>query len=192
MKIDFVLVNPGGNVTALVLSKVGTDLFFPISKNILKEFSECEQVGFIKPAKGANAVCGLQMAGGEFCGNALRSLAFYLGQEQDGNFVVESSGLQLPIRVFKRGCLVGVDVPISQAAKRTLVQIGSAPAIKVEMEGITHFLIDQDFFNPCISFLEVFKKLYKQKIVDTEACGLVYFKKFKENYFKIYSLNSEL
>ncbi len=66
--------NLGGNITALVddfksTKKQKVDL----SKKILKKFKHIEQVGFIKKnEKGSDYT--LHMAGGEFCGNAIRSV----------------------------------------------------------------------------------------------------------------------
>ena len=71
--LDFVKINPAGNITILIDNFDIYDKNIPkISEEIMKETNlYAEQVGFI----GDNH---LQMMGGEFCGNASRAFASLL------------------------------------------------------------------------------------------------------------------
>src|SRR5579885_2405715 len=97
MKIKYAYVNPGGNETVLVLSKVKRKEQVKIAQLFLKNWSfRCEQVGFLEKPKNSTAAIRLQMMGGEFCANGLRATAAYLAslkQNKDAdNFLLESSG----------------------------------------------------------------------------------------------------
>ncbi len=71
LKISY--LRPSGNDTALVEGLFDKERRIEINNMILKERSDIEQVGFYK-VQGQQLR--LEMAGGEFCGNALRSLAY--------------------------------------------------------------------------------------------------------------------
>ena len=73
-QVEYIKVIPGGNDTALVLKKGYTPKEkIAINNAILENDKTIEQVGFVD----SNYEPELQMAGGEFCGNATRSAAYY-------------------------------------------------------------------------------------------------------------------
>jgi len=102
MKIKAVKANPAGNTTLLVITSVAPELRAAVSVELLKK-TDCEQVGFlVPPIRGGDVR--LEMMGGEFCGNALRSAGFYAAQYKPGKtrILAEISGYD--------GCLeVSVD-----------------------------------------------------------------------------------
>ena len=71
-RISYCLLDPTGNITALVESEVGKDRRISIAARIMCIHPEVEQVGFMsETAPGDRDVrASLHMAGGEFCGNA--------------------------------------------------------------------------------------------------------------------------
>lgn len=85
MKYDCIIAYPGGNTTLLVETPVERERQPQVGNALLKKTREpnkrgepkfkVEQVGFIEPARVPGAISRLQMTGGEFCGNATRSLA---------------------------------------------------------------------------------------------------------------------
>ena len=72
MKTDYYIINPAGNITALVTSPVPKNSYGAAAARIMKKRPAVEQVGFVRFANG-EAV--LNMAGDEFCGNAVMSAA---------------------------------------------------------------------------------------------------------------------
>jgi len=74
MKINYVLFNPCGNITALVDSAVDKNQRIDVANKIMELEPTCEQVGFVQ--ENADFVM-LEMAGGEFCGNAARCAALF-------------------------------------------------------------------------------------------------------------------
>lgn len=64
-KVNYKILNPGGNKTAIVIgNEYSTKDKKEINDEILKENPEVEQVGFIDTKESK-----LEMAGGEFCVN---------------------------------------------------------------------------------------------------------------------------
>ena len=80
MELKFVKLNPTQNMTLLVESPLRREDYAKVADSIMAyESVYAEQVGFIeRPGSGSKAVARLQMAGGEFCGNAAMSLAAYV------------------------------------------------------------------------------------------------------------------
>lgn len=103
MDLDIVIANPAGNLTAFVLTPVPREAYIPIAQKIMdrQDFS-IEQVGYVKPPLMGGAAR-LEMMGGEFCGNATRSLGM-LSAKQRGmhgrcTIPVECSGAKKPLSV---------------------------------------------------------------------------------------------
>ena len=96
-KIRYVLLNPTGNLTGLVLDPVSPEDRPRITEALMKG---CEQVGYLQPAGQSGAAARLQMMGGEFCGNASMAAAAWLAQEGDSadqgerNLLLEVSGAE--------------------------------------------------------------------------------------------------
>ncbi|MGP0580078.1 diaminopimelate epimerase [Paenibacillus peoriae] len=81
-EIDFIKFSPTQNMTILIKTNHPAETYRHIASKIMSyDNVYAEQVGFIeKSKKKVNAH--LQMAGGEFCGNACMALAAYIASEQ--------------------------------------------------------------------------------------------------------------
>ncbi len=194
MKIDLAYVNPGGNPTALVVTKIERQKQPSVAKRIIKKISTCEQVGFIERAKNPQAFCRIQMMGSEFCGNALRSLAVFLSMaikkttnKMNFRFLVETSGIKrlIPIssKVDLSGKVVNAEVKIPTSKNymilKKVIPIGNKKIQSnlISLEGISFFLIPQKFFGNAEDLRGLFYNLYKQRVVSAKACGLVFYRK---------------
>ena len=100
--LKFCIMNPTGNITALVESSVEVSRQAFIADQIMRSHPEVEQVGFVtfreirkeserseetprKPDFAGTAYAKLRMAGGEFCGNAsMCAAALYLIRKGTG------------------------------------------------------------------------------------------------------------
>lgn len=81
-EVDFIKFNPTQNMTILVKTKHLTEQYSRIASRLMSYDSvHAEQVGFIEQAQQDGARAHLQMAGGEFCGNACMALAAWLAWE---------------------------------------------------------------------------------------------------------------
>ena len=139
--MDYLIYVPGGNDTALVL---GDD--FPdkaaISAELIKKHPNIEQVGFLNLQKQK-----LTMAGGEFCGNALRCACHYYLKGEPGETEIEICGQFVKCGIDKEGD-VWVELPKPEPKK-----IAEGMYL-IEMEGVTHIVIDKEqFASKCLGLV---------------------------------------
>ena len=74
--IDYIISDPEGNTTILVLSQVEISDYQTVAKQLLDQQPQAEQVGYIKTDENGCPVS-MDMCGLEFCGNATRAFGFY-------------------------------------------------------------------------------------------------------------------
>ena len=87
-KIEYKILNPGGNKTALVKSTNFKDeQKCLINRLIMEKYLEVEQVGFL-----SNETNRLEMAGGEFCMNATRCAIYEYSKENEDSIEISVSG----------------------------------------------------------------------------------------------------
>lgn len=85
-EIDFIKFNPTQNMTILVKTNYPVEEYKNIASKIMSYDSVyAEQVGFIEKPRNNKAAAQLQMAGGEFCGNACMALAAFIASEKGLN-----------------------------------------------------------------------------------------------------------
>ena len=95
--VEYDLVDPTGNMTALVKDEVADGDRISVATSIMSVDKDCEQVGYI--GKSDKADIRLYMAAGEFCGNATMSAAAFfcdgisLPIGESRRVLVESSGV---------------------------------------------------------------------------------------------------
>lgn len=136
-KYQFAILRPGGNDTMLIKGVIKN----PAQKKFINDqmmnlFPNIEQVGFYDfDLKTTTAT--LEMAGGEFCGNALRSLAYLLLEGKDGDLEVNVSGTTKKL-------IAGVENNQAYAQIPILNDLNSVKILKgntiVSLEGITHLI----------------------------------------------------
>lgn len=107
MTIDYLVADPSGNTTILVLTPVAKAQHSSLAAQLLAlPGIEAEQVGYV--SREAGKPLRVDMMGGEFCGNASRSAAAWAlacdGGEQ-GVYDVSCSGCDavLPAKVARKG-----------------------------------------------------------------------------------------
>jgi diaminopimelate epimerase/ribosomal protein S18 acetylase RimI-like enzyme len=131
------LLRPGGNDTALVPMSYQTydqRQKSLINDAIMTKYTNIEQVGFIDLSNRSEP--SLQMAGGEFCGNATRSTAFLSLEGQPGEVSIQVSGVNRRLRagIDNKGNS-WAEMPVSSANLET-----SGPYTLVPLEGITQVI----------------------------------------------------
>jgi diaminopimelate epimerase len=198
MKINYCYVNPGGNPTALVLTKVPIKSQAGVAKRIIQLLPKpCEQVGFIEPAKDPSANFRLQMMGGEFCGNAARAAGVFLAKKSkyksSFEFKLESSGvnelLTIFVRINKNNQITSSEfsgyMPSSNKKMKLALGSQNVPVIEVNLQGITQFVLPERFYEKDLDYLRAFKKLCKKQRIKSMACGLIFYKEIIKNKFTI-------
>jgi len=156
MEVEFVKINPTQNMTILVTSPVDRLHHMDVARKIMAYDSvHAEQVGFIEKPGNPAALARLQMAGGEFCGNASMSLCAYLAWS--GNIKCEGEFCTIPIEVSGASdvlyCdikkehghfLAGTSMPVPESVGSFDSGVASSPLPVVYMPGITHVIADTD------------------------------------------------
>lgn len=144
--IEYVVMNPSGNITILVMSDVeDEEEYYFVAKKLLELEPAAEQVGFLQYDDESDII--LSMAGGEFCGNATMSAAVYYGilhGLSDGNVVVKSSGADelVNVHVKKFNDWEGT-VEMPKPLEISEVDFGNDEKFPVVFfKGIAHVIID--------------------------------------------------
>ncbi|MFJ8260149.1 diaminopimelate epimerase [Peribacillus asahii] len=161
--IDFIKFNPTQNMTILVKTNHPIEEYKHIASKIMSYDSVyAEQVGFIeKPVKN-EAAAHLQMAGGEFCGNACMAMAAFiafekgLSQNDLTEILLEVSGAdQLVMCQVKRNldeyhCQVTMPIP-KKIEQRTIKYDGSdLNMIIVRYHEFIHIVVEVDGFSETV------------------------------------------
>ena len=106
--LRYSILDPTGNITALVESPVEISLQPLTAAAIMRRHPEVEQVGFLRDVSDGNSVrAELRMAGGEFCGNASMSAAALLlskgcQSEEEVRLELRVSGAAEPVALCLR------------------------------------------------------------------------------------------
>ncbi len=180
---QFNIIKPGGNDTCIITSAVNDQVERKrLNDLIMSNYSNVEQVGFLSDDQ-------LNMAGGEFCGNATRSSAFLILNGKPGEIKLNVSGV-------KDALVCGVNqnleayaqMPIySDPEKITPIrQPNGLPDYLVEIEGISHLIT---FNTESIDGLseEKIKQLAKNRIDELSldklpAAGVIFTQKQESSY----------
>ena len=158
-EIRYSVFDPCGNVTALVETPTDVHDRTSVAAEIMKRHSDVEQVGFVRilsDEEENTCQIDLQMAGGEFCGNASMCAAglFLLSDpssEDPMDVKLRVSGALQPVRV--RVCRTGSDkfdasiqMPPSMTFEELEFSLGSMAGKLplVRMGGISHIIVEPD------------------------------------------------
>jgi diaminopimelate epimerase len=175
---DLLIYNcdPGGNYTYIAYGEGLSRKNYPeLDKAIRTTYPTFEQGGFIEEATSKTAVLRLQMAGGEFCGNAIRCMGALITQDYNAknlfsgiadyslvavtaqglSFPVEMSGVDMPLKItcWKEDdtSVVKAQMPFDMSfsdiiEKQIIWQKRKQRIVVVCMAGITHILLDEQTF----------------------------------------------
>jgi diaminopimelate epimerase len=190
MEVDFVKISPTQNMTILITSPVTRQQQPAVAQKVMAyDNVYAEQVGFVEKPDNPKAAARLQMAGGEFCGNATLSLCAYLVWKGDiecndrCTVPVEASGASeiLYCDITKKAgyFLAKIGMPVPERIENFNVKIeGTSHSLPVVyMPGISHVIVDMEKTN-------INKDLLVEKLIlDTvsftreEAFGIMFYDK---------------
>ncbi|MBM7702366.1 diaminopimelate epimerase [Metabacillus iocasae] len=159
-EIDFIKCNPTQNMTILVKTEHSiTEHTRIASKMMAYDNVYAEQVGFIERPVTHKAAAHLQMAGGEFCGNACMALAAFLAAEkglqvhEQTDVVLETSGTDelVACHVKRQGdtyhCQVSMPVP-EKVEQRVIQYEGNELSIViVRYREFIHLVLEVEAFH---------------------------------------------
>ena len=144
--LKIIVADPAKNITVFVLGYSGCpERRGILARKILADKNlEAEQAGFVFPPDRINSLWRLEMAGGEFCGNAARSLGLYIAKFQglkgEGDLEISVSGAAEPVRVKVDTVnnLAAAEMPLPIAFDNIIYEGRSFPMLV--FEGITHII----------------------------------------------------
>lgn len=158
MKVQIVRADPAGNITLYVLDPVDPAERGALAARLmaLPELS-AEQVGYVcPPDEGYDGR--MEMAGGEFCGNASRAYGMLLAQQRGmtgkNHLTLQVSGSDRPVGVdldVEAGT-ARAEMPLPRSARA--LKIGDAEGTLVDLGGIVHFVVHQQPDGTLIDRLE--------------------------------------
>ncbi|MFM9277495.1 diaminopimelate epimerase [Paenibacillus jiagnxiensis] len=162
-EIEFVKVNPTQNMTILVTTKHRAEEYAHIASKVMSyENVYAEQVGFIEQPVKPEAAAHLQMAGGEFCGNACMALAALIASEKGiaaggvMNIELEASGseqiVSCQVKKIKEGYICRMDMPVPRKIEQQTVRYeGEDLTIAiVRYHEFFHLVLEVDRFNKAV------------------------------------------
>ncbi len=172
MKLQVVRADPAGNITLFVLDPVEKAERPSVASKLmaLAPFA-AEQVGFVCAPETGFDGC-MEMAGGEFCGNASRACGMLLAKQRG-----MTGKTHLTLRVSGSDRPVGVDVdadagtaradmPLPRFADRSVVD--GVEGVMVDLGGIVHFVV---YAEPDAALMEKVEPLIRP---DAEAYGVIF------------------
>lgn len=161
-------INPGGNITAILKGDFTKQKKVRLAKKIMNKDKAIEQVGFWTRPKNINNDGRLDMAGGEFCGNATRALGVLIYKETGKTSLkIESSGTKEVIETFISGNTSSIKLSLNgfHCYENTC-----------SLPGIKYVLLNRSIGK------EEFHQFFLKKINKYPALGIVSYKKEKKLY----------
>ena len=144
-RIRYVRLDPTGNLTCLVLDPVEDSERPGITAELM---GQCEQVGYLTAPVNPESRAGLQMMGGEFCGNASMATAAWLAREAgetEASVPLEVSGAEGIVTCYVRrtedGSWTGT-LEMPAVTGIFPVSLEGKPCTAVRMPGITHLIFE--------------------------------------------------
>ena len=171
MTLNVLRADPAGNITLFVLDPVPKGDRAGLASRLM-EGSDVEQVGFVcSPVMGGAGR--MEMAGGEFCGNATRAFGMLLARQLGGasQVQVEVSGCDRPVTVdvdLAAGT-ARAQMPLPRGVGRT--EVDGCPATMVDLVGIAHLVVEN--VPPSLEFFQKAEPLFRD-IPDLDAYGVIF------------------
>ncbi len=175
MQCRVIRADPSGNITLFVLDPVEAAERPALAERLMKALNAgIEQVGFACPAReGADGR--LEMAGGEFCGNATRAFGTFLAKQAGRHGAVH-------MRVEASGCdrIVGVDADLERGTARAEmplprlvchVEKDGISGTLVHLGGIAHLVLED--VEPSESVLDRVEPVFTE-FPDLDAYGVIF------------------
>ncbi len=139
------VVYPSGNTTALVFDQLLDSNRQELNEGIMQawkiehpEESEIEQCCFVTIPNDSLSIARVEMFGGEFCGNATRSVIALLTKGQNYRGFIEVSGVTKPLQFKVKDGDIELEMPLPPANKVSkVINEGTL----VTLDGITQLVV---------------------------------------------------
>lgn len=188
MKLQFIKVSPAENMTIFVLDQVARKNHIKVANKLLAYGNlYAEQVGFVERS---GDHIRLQMMGGEFCGNATRSLAAIIvdrGLDQTvregDDYIVslETSGLEKVVqcrvrKTHKKHIYKSqIKMPLAESIRDIEIKYDekNLKIKRVDFPGIIHFIVDDKQVEDRDRLYQLLKDEMDKE--DYDAFGIMYY-----------------
>lgn len=184
-KIQYITYIPAGNDTAFVLKRGYTkEQKKKINDAIMQKESNIEQVGFVELGKEPE----LEMAGGEFCGNATRSAAYYYLKGQMGELLLKVNGKDYITAGVNESGEAYCEIPLYKGTK-DVFETKEEGIYQVRMQGMVTIVIEEEKAKIYLENKETIKDeakkiIEKYDLINEEAVGIMFLEK-EDNFLKI-------
>jgi len=176
------IVYPSGNTTAVVFDQMlNTDreklnsLVMAAWKSQEADKPEVEQCCFVTLPKDKSAVARVEMFGGEFCGNATRSVIQIITEGKNYQGMIEVSGVDRPLNFNVRDGIIAVEMPLPRdGSLATKVTEGTL----VQFDGIAQLVVTDATLQQDRAPRELLTELLAQNIyglAEQPAVGVTYY-----------------
>ena len=191
MELEFIKLSPLGNTTVFLRGDVGTREHAALLCEAMDyNHLAAEQAGFLVAPHTEEALLRIEMAGGEFCGNATLSAAALAAAEgAEPPFFVECSGAPEPLRA--EACPLGAgrwlaraEMPQAHELRQLSLDglsFGGA-AICVSLPGIAHLVVEAADLS-AVDYDALLACLMHEAVAD--AYGVVPFERMGHDRFRI-------
>ena len=136
---------PSGNVTAVVFDQILSVDRTDLNARVIQAWerrgvndSGVEQCCLVTLPTDPRSIARVEMLGGEFCGNAIRSVVQLVTEGKNCQGVIEASGTDQPLRFSVIDGVVAVEMPIPATDELVL---DVAEGTLVRLDGITHLVV---------------------------------------------------
>ncbi len=193
MVFNFIKASPSQNTTVFITGRCSPSLYGKIARAAMSyEYLNAEQVGFITRPEDKGSVIRLEMAGGEFCGNAslaAAAYAVYKGISDKTNFNIEVSGADYPLEcnvkavspfIYNAEC--EMPKPISVEKHTVNIEDHNLTGSLVNFDGISHYVFDK-WQEDKLKLDMVLEAVLSS--VEAKAVGVIPYKKLDRDRYEI-------
>ena len=176
------IVYPSGNTTAVVFDQMLKTNREQLNNNVMESWRrkavgepEVEQCCFVTLPKDERALAKVEMFGGEFCGNATRSVIQLLTKGKDYQGMIEVSGVDRPLNFSVKNGVIGLEMPLPEDGE--LVKIVEEGTL-VQLDGIAQLVVTdlakRENSSPR-GLLNILLSQNKYDLAEQAAVGITYY-----------------
>ncbi len=173
---------PSGNTTAVVFDQLLDYDRQDLNSKIMESWKsshpnspEIEQCCFVTKSRDPSAIARVEMFGGEFCGNATRSVIQLMTGGNDYKGRIEVSGVDKPLNFSVENSVIKLEMPLPRGDKISQVV---DEGILVTLDGISHLVVVEEKTRDIQTPRKLLQQLLKKNsynLANEPAVGVSYY-----------------
>ena len=182
------VVYPSGNTTAVVFDQMLNSDREDLNSRVMSAWKnrasgqpDVEQCCFVTQPENKGAVARVEMFGGEFCGNATRSVIQLITEGKDYQGMIEVSGVNRPLKFTVRDSVITLEMPLPQDGK-LVTQVNEGTL--VQLDGIAQLVVTDTAIQQSQNPRELLNQLLEQNrygLAQQPAVGVTYYYRLTNN-----------